>query len=125
MTSQLTPNFNLAEFKCNDGTEVPKELIPNAIELAQNLQALRDELGESLYINSAYRHEAYNKKIGGKKNSQHLQAKASDITCKSKTPKQLASIIEKLIMAKKMKQGGLGIYPGFVHYDIRGTKARW
>jgi uncharacterized protein YcbK (DUF882 family) len=25
----------------------------------------------------------------------------------------------------KMKQGGLGTYPNLVHYDIRGTKARW
>ncbi len=43
----------------------------------------------------------------------------------SYSPKQLAAKIEKLIAAKKMKQGGIGIYPGFTHYDIRGTKARW
>ena len=24
-----------------------------------------------------------------------------------------------------MKEGGVGLYNGFVHYDIRGTKARW
>jgi len=24
-----------------------------------------------------------------------------------------------------MTEGGIGIYKGFVHYDIRGTKARW
>jgi len=24
-----------------------------------------------------------------------------------------------------MKEGGLGLYNTFVHYDIRGTKARW
>jgi hypothetical protein len=24
-----------------------------------------------------------------------------------------------------MLQGGLGLYDSFVHYDIRGTKARW
>jgi uncharacterized protein YcbK (DUF882 family) len=54
-----------------------------------------------------------------------MKAMAGDLTTKSKTPKQLAAIIEKLIAEKKMKQGGLGIYPGFVHYDVRGTKARW
>jgi uncharacterized protein YcbK (DUF882 family) len=54
-----------------------------------------------------------------------LKAKAADITTKNKTPKQLAAIIEKLIAQKKMKQGGLGIYAGFIHYDIRGAKARW
>ena len=122
---QLTENFNLDEFQCRDGSKMPAAVLVNIKLLAGNLQILRDYLGESLHINSAYRSPAYNTKIGGAKNSQHLLGKASDLTCKSKTPKQLASIIEKLIMAKKMKQGGLGIYPGFVHYDIRGTKARW
>lgn len=122
---QLTDNFNLNEFACKDGTPVPAELTGNVTLLAQNLQVLRDHLGEPVHLNSGYRSPAYNKKIGGVKNSQHLQAKAADITVKSKTPKELAAIIEKLISEKKMKQGGLGVYPGFVHYDIRGSKARW
>lgn len=122
---QLTTNFSLYEFACRDGTPVPEKYIDNVKELAINLQVLRDFLGEPIHINSSYRHPAYNKKIGGAPNSQHLTASASDITTKSKTPKQLAAVIEKLIAEKKMKQGGLGIYPGFVHYDIRGIKARW
>jgi uncharacterized protein YcbK (DUF882 family) len=122
---QLTTNFNLAEFACKDGTPVPKELIPNVELLAKNLQVLRDHLGEPIHINSGYRSPAHNAKVGGKKNSYHMKAMAADITCKSKTPKQLAAIIEKLIAGKKMKQGGIGIYPGFVHYDVRGAKARW
>jgi len=122
---ELTKNFNSNEFNCHDGTSVPDELIPNLKVLATNLQVLRDFLGESIHVNSGYRTEAYNKKVGGKKNSYHQKAMASDITCKSKTPKQLHAIIEKLIAEKKMKQGGLGLYPGFVHYDVRGVKARW
>jgi len=121
----LTPNFNLNEFKCNDGTPVPGELMDNVKKLAANLQVIRDTIGEPLRINSAYRTPEHNKKVGGKKNSYHLKAMAADLTCKSKSPKQLAAIIEKLIKEKKIVQGGLGIYPGFVHYDIRGTKARW
>ncbi len=122
---KLTKNFDLAEFNCNDGTVVPPELMPNVIELAKNLQVLRDEIKEPIRLNSGYRHKAYNKRIGGATNSQHLLAKAADITAKSYSPKQLAAVIDKLIKAGKMKQGGLGIYPGFTHYDIRGTKARW
>lgn len=122
---QLTTNFNLAEFACKDGTPVPSDLIPNVELLAKNLQVLRDHLGEPIHINSGYRSPAHNAKVGGKKNSYHMKAMAADITCKSKTPKQLAAIIEKLIAAKKMKQGGLGIYPGFVHFDVRRDKARW
>lgn len=124
-TQQLTENFNINEFACKDGTPVPDNLECNVIVLAQNLQILRDELGEPLKILSGYRTPAYNKKVGGKPASQHLKAAAADLSCKSKTPKQVHALIEKLIAEKKMKQGGLGLYPGFVHYDIRGSKARW
>lgn len=122
---QLTKNFNLSEFHCRDGVKVPPELMANVKELASNLQILRDEIGEPIRINSAYRHPAYNKKIGGAPKSQHTLAKAADITAKSYTPKKLAAVIERLIKAGKMKQGGIGIYPGFTHYDVRGVKARW
>lgn len=124
-SGELTDNFTLQEFACHDGAAVPSELIPNVKELAKNLQVLRNALGESIRVNSGYRTPAYNKKIGGVPNSQHLQAKAADIVVKSKTPKQLAAAIESLIASGMMKQGGIGIYPGFVHYDIRGEKSRW
>lgn len=122
---QLTKNFNLSEFACKDGTPVPASLMPNVQELANNLQVLRDDIGEAIHINSGYRTELYNKKVGGKKASQHLKARAADITCKSKTPKQLAVIVEGLIKKKKLWFGGIGVYPGFVHVDIRKNKARW
>ena len=97
----------------------------NVQKLAKNLQALRDYLGEPVRLNSGYRTLSYNARIGGAKESQHCLAKAADITVKSKTPKQLAAVIEKLISERKMAQGGLGVYPGFLHYDVRGRKARW
>lgn len=122
---QLTKNFYLHEFSCNDGTSVPEKFMDNVQELANNLQVLRDFIGQPIHINSSYRHIAYNKKIGGAKFSQHLTASASDITSKNITPKKLARTILKLIKSGKMKQGGVGLYNGFVHYDIRGTKARW
>lgn len=122
---KLTENFSREEFDCKDGTKVPAELTPNLRELVKNLQVLREDIGEPIHVNSGYRTPAYNKRVGGKSASQHLKAKAADITAKSFTPKQLAARIEKLIAAGKMKQGGIGIYPGFVHYDVRGTKARW
>lgn len=122
---QLSTNFHLSEFACKDGSPVPEELIPNITKLAVNLQVLRDYIDEPLHINSAYRSPAHNARVGGKKNSYHLKGLAADITAKHYTPKKLASIIEKLIAEKKMKQGGIGIYIGFLHYDCRGTKARW
>lgn len=122
---KLTENFNRQEFDCKDGTPVPAELLPNVRKLAEQLQILRDNLGESIHVNSGYRTAAYNKSVGGKTASQHLQAKAADITCKSKTPKQLAAFIEKLIGQNILKFGGMGIYKGFIHVDIRKDKTRW
>lgn len=123
---KLTKNFNREEFDCKDGTPVPEKYMANVIEVAKNLQTLRDEIGEPVFISgSGYRTPTHNKKVGGAPKSQHLTASGADITAKGFTPKQLAARIEKLIKEGKMKQGGIGVYPGFVHYDIRGEKARW
>ena len=122
---KLTNNFNLSEFACKDGTDVPNELIDNVTELAKNLQVLRDFIGLPIKINSSYRTPSHNKAVGGASKSQHLLAKAADIKVTGMKPADLAQIIEGLIDLGKMKQGGLGIYNTFVHYDIRGTKSRW
>jgi uncharacterized protein YcbK (DUF882 family) len=89
------------------------------------LQVLRDYLGKPIKINSGYRSPAHNAKVKGAKNSMHVKGKAADIVVQGYTPTQLAAVIFKLIEEKKIRQGGVGIYPTFVHYDIRGTKARW
>ena len=123
---KLTKNFSRQEFDCKDGTIVPGQLIGNLKELAENLQVLRDYLGVPVQVTgSGYRTPTHNKRVGGAPKSLHLEAKAADINAKGYTPKQLYNAIEKLIAEGKMKQGGLGLYPTFVHYDIRGIKARW
>lgn len=124
---KLTENFNLDEFHCHDGTPVPNEYLENVMELAKNLQILRDEIKAVITIISGYRTPEYNSRedVKGKPKSKHLIAQAADIVTRAHTPQQLAFIIERLIKEKKMKQGGVGIYPSFVHYDIRGTKSRW
>jgi uncharacterized protein YcbK (DUF882 family) len=122
---KITTNFNLEEFNCKDGSLMPNTVMINIIKLAKNLQVLRDYLGASITVNSGYRSPKYNAKIGGVKNSQHLLGNASDLMVKGFTPKQVAEAIEKLIKEGKMQQGGIGVYPTFTHYDIRGTKARW
>ena len=122
---QLTENFSLHEFDCNDGTPVPESLLGNVEALAGQLQILRDYLKEPVWINSAYRHANYNKRVGGAPDSMHVRAMAADITVMSKTPKQVKAVIERLIKAKKLKFGGIGLYPGFVHVDIREAYARW
>lgn len=123
---RLTKNFNSEEFDCKDGTKVPEKYLLNVKEVANNLQALRDYLKVSVSVTgSGYRTPSHNKKVGGAKFSQHLTASGADINAEGYKPKQLAEVIELLILKGKMKQGGIGVYPNFVHYDIRGTKERW
>ena len=122
---RITENFSLSEFDCKDGSELPIALLPNVLDLADNLQVLRDYLGVPISINSAYRSLEHNRKIKGSTKSQHLLAKAADIVVESKTPDEVANIIKYLISEGKMMQGGLKAYDTFTHYDIRGYRARW
>lgn len=126
LDEQLTKNFHSEEFACKDGTRVPKRMKRDLLRLAENLQVLRDVVGEPIIITSGFRHQLYNKRVGGATNSQHRYARAADIVVKGYTPKQLYRKIEELIREGKMHNGGLGIYPTFVHYDVRETRpARW
>lgn len=122
---KLTKNFSKAEFESKDGAEMPNDVLLNIQKLANQLQVLRDYLNSSITVNSGYRSESHNNLISGSVNSQHLVGKASDITVKGYTPKQVQEAIEYLIKNGDMLQGGLGLYKNFVHYDIRKKRARW
>jgi len=54
-----------------------------------------------------------------------LTGKAADIVVDGIDPIQVKETIEQLILDGEMLQGGLSTYDSFVHYDIRGQKARW
>lgn len=122
---KLTKNFDSKEFACHDGSETPCDVLVNLKELAMNLQVLRDHFGKAIHVNSGYRSPSYNKAVGGAKHSQHLLGKAGDITIAGESPVVIHGAIEQLIKEGKMKNGGLGLYNSFVHYDVRDTPARW
>ena len=118
-------HFKLEEFACKDGTPVPEEFYSNVQELMNNLEVIREHFG-GLYpirINSGYRTPEYNKKVGGAAKSQHLTASAADIIM-SVTPRIVQEAIEQLQIDEKIKQGGLGRYSVFTHYDI-GKYRNW
>lgn len=115
--------FRIEEFKCKDGTPVPEELTPNLGELVQQLDIIRSELGP-LVVVSGYRTKTYNDSINGADKSKHLTAEAADISSPNMSAPQLADAIEALIAAGKVRDGGLGRYEGWVHYDV-GTPRRW
>lgn len=122
---KLSSNFDLKEFASADGTAPTDKVLKNLTELAKNLEALRKHLGQPIKITSGYRSKEHNKKIGGALNSMHITGMAADIQVEGVKPIELAKAIELLIKNGKMKEGGLGIYSTWIHYDHRGTKARW
>lgn len=122
---KLTINFNLSEFQSKDGSTMPSSVLINIKQLANALQTIRGSIGVPLNINSAYRSPEHNKRVGGSLKSQHLLGKAADLSNSKLPPAQLAEVIEELISGGYIPEGGIGIYNTFVHYDIRGTKARW
>jgi len=121
----MTKNFSKEEFRSKDGAHFPYEVKKNLQVLAEQLEVLREHFQASIKINSGYRSPEHNAKIGGEVNSQHLIGKAADIVIDGVTPDEVADAIEFLIDGKMMKQGGVGRYDTFTHYDIRGKKARW
>lgn len=134
---QLAKNFYLSEFifsdfyspliqkKVIEAFESDLELMQNCQALADNLQVLRDYLGSPISINISYRPKFWELKQGRSGKSQHVKAWAADIVCDDYSPAQVADAIDQLIDDGKMKEGGLGRYNSFTHYDIRGFKARW
>ena len=122
---RLTPNFSLDEFRSKDGSSFPSEIVQSLTILATQLQSLRTELGRSITITSGYRSPSHNLKVGGAKDSFHIRGMAADIQVSGMTPKQVYDAIEKLIKEGKMKEGGLGLYKSWVHYDFRGRRIRW
>lgn len=112
----LSANFKVKEFACNDGSDV----IFIAPELVTVLQKIRDHFKAAVTINSGYRTADYNKKVGATY-SQHQYGTAADIKVKGVSPKTVAAYAE-TIMPKK---GGIGIYPTFTHVDVREVRSRW
>ena len=121
----MTKNFSKEEFDCNDGSEMPINIYHNMVKVANQLQILRNHLGKPIQINSAWRSEEYNASVGGVKDSQHIMGRAADIVVRDLNPTEVYNTIEELIEKGDMLQGGLGLYDTFVHYDIRGERARW
>ena len=90
----LSPNFRVREFRCPDGTDE----IKIDMALVRYLQEIRDWAGAAINIESGYRTPDYNERIGGATRSNHLDGKAADINCSSKSPLEIARKAESLGM---------------------------
>lgn len=85
----LTPHFSLEELTASEtaaragiDNTLPAARMPNIRALAEGLELVRSALGNRpIHINSGYRCEALNMRVGGAKSSRHLHGLAADIIC--------------------------------------------
>lgn len=117
MSNKISEHFLRAEFACRCGCG--QDTVD--AELITILENLRKTLGGSITIHSGNRCEAYNKKIDGAKNSQHVRGRAADIGVEGFSPRQVQDAFDRMYPDKY----GMGRYDSFTHVDSRYVKARW
>lgn len=115
--TSLRKNFKLKEFACKDGTDT----VIIADELLDVLQTIRDHFNRGVHINSQYRTEAHNAKIGGAQYSKHKRGWAADIVISGVSPVEVAKYAETILKS----HGGIGVYGTFTHIDVRPNRYRF
>ena len=132
MSEHVTANFTVEEFHCHSGEVYPSLWIDERLwPLCNVLERLRAQLGDrAISIVSGFRSPAHNEAVGGATNSQHMQGRAADITVDGILPREVHAALLGLFRAGLIEIGGLGLYPGWVHVDIRprppsGHLAEW
>jgi len=104
------PNFSPKELACKGTGRLAYD--PEALDM---LQALRDRLRRPLIVRSAYRSPEHNRKVGGAKESFHLDGAAFDVSMVNHDPHLF------IREARATGFSGVGTYPAsnFIHIDNR------
>mgnify|MGYP001803481590 FL=1 len=112
------PNFSIAELACRCRGRFCDRAYWHDAAFLDQLQALRDEAGKPIIINSAHRCPQWNAYVGGAPHSRHKQL-AVDIA--------LAGHDRGELYRKSRTLGftGLGLAQTFLHLDRRRLPATW
>lgn len=122
--SQLSPHFNVQEFKCKCGKE---HEILIAKELVNKLEKLYSALNCSkIIVTSGYRCTNHDKNVGGSGYDQHTKGNAADICCYGQDGQPISS---KTVCCKAQDIGFGGIANitteyKYTHVDVR-TGSKW
>lgn len=115
---KVSEHFNREEFACKCGCGFATV----DVKLIQLLETVRNHFNAPVTISSGCRCKAYNAKIGGAKNSKHMEGIAADITVKGVSPDEVHKFITEHV---GNYWAGIGKYATFTHIDSRQTPARW
>lgn len=114
---ELSPHFNVAEFRCKCGKE-HSTLISD--DLVRMLESLYTELNCSeIRISSGYRCVNHDKAVGGSGTGQHTLGKAADICCYSQDKQPINSKLVCCTAADLGFSGVARITDTYTHVDVR------
>ena len=123
---KITKNFWYEDFACKDGTLYPMDWVFDRLQLlCESLEVVRAITGLPLIITSGYRTAEYNRKIGGKPKSKHVEGLAADFRLVGITPKKLFPILDRFQRSGILPKGGLHAYATFIHLDVGDKIRRW
>lgn len=122
--SQLSPHFNVQEFRCKCGK---KHEILIAEELVDKLEKLYSALNCSkIIVTSGYRCTAHDKAVGGSGTGQHTKGNAADICCYGQDGQPISSKTV-CCMAQDIGFNGIANITAeykYTHVDVR-TGSKW
>lgn len=122
--SQLSPHFNVQEFRCKCGKE---HEILIAEELVDKLEKLYSALNCSkIIVTSGYRCTAHDKAVGGSGTGQHTKGNAADICCYGQDGQPISSKTV-CCMAQDIGFNGIANITAeykYTHVDVR-TGSKW
>lgn len=122
MSIPVTQHFSLDEFQSHDGQAYPSGWIVERLKpLCDVLEAVRRACGDRpMYVVSGYRSPTHNAAVGGAQHSQHMEGRAADVTVDGLAPSDIHAAVLGLYRDGQIPQlGGLGLYVGWVHVDVR------
>ena len=116
---KLSEHFQLSEF-CNwqkypQNVPTIQQIANMAYGCRQLLEPAREAIGCPIIVNSGFRNADVNRRVGGVKNSQHLQGQAADI--RPKDPQQFQRLVSFLKTCEFTDQLLTG--PGWLHISWR------
>lgn len=124
-SSRVSRYFTVREVTNADHRRIPQseEIKENIVNLALELDKVREAWGSAILVNSWYRPKPINDAIGGAKDSQHLYGKAADIRPAQGNLYQFQAWLDTDLWSERAL--GYGAPKGFVHVDLRPGRIRW